>query len=485
MLFSSFEFIFLFLPIVVFSYFFTCNKCRRLSGVVLVAASLFFYGYYKFSNIFIILASIIINYTLGSMLTQSSPASPAREKGKRKAVLTIGILFNILLLTYYKYTHFIVDNVNAVFNTSHSIEPIILPLAISFFTFQQIAYLNDSYNYETKQHSFSSYALFVSFFPQLIAGPIVHHKEMLPQLIDKTNKAISWENIHHGICLFIIGLFKKIVIADTFAQWVGPGHSATTGIQFFEAWNTSLCYSIQLYFDFSGYADMAIGIALLFNIHLPINFDSPYKAKDIQEFWRRWHITLSRFLRKYLYFPLGGNRVRELLIYRNLLIVFVIGGIWHGAGWTFLIWGCLHGAAICIHRLWTKMNLTLPPTFAWVTTFMFVNVAWVFFRADTVTDAVNILEGMCGLNGFSVSRTFRWAQDLGANVTDSSFTVSVWTVLLVLIILQDVFYKNSQEWMKAIKPRWNWTTAMAIMLTTSIIVSLQHQRVSEFIYWQF
>ncbi len=251
---------------------------------------------------------------------------------------------------------------------------------------------------ETKEYDFLNYALFVTFFPQLIAGPIVHHKEMMPQFASRWNMVKRYKNIALGLFIFSIGLFKKVVIADTFAVWATAGFDTATTLNLIEAWATSLSYTFQLYFDFSGYTDMAIGIALLFNIKLPINFNSPYKALNIQDFWRRWHMTLSRFLRDYIYIPLGGNRKGEFRTYTNLLATFLIGGLWHGAGWTFIFWGFLHGLALVIHRVWQSLGFKMNKILAWFITFNFVNMAWIFFRAKEWDDAIKVLSGMFSLD---------------------------------------------------------------------------------------
>ena len=257
----------------------------------------------------------------------------------------------------------------------------------------------DSYRGETREYDFLNYALFVTFFPQLIAGPIVHHAEMMPQFASKWNAVKNYRHIATGLFIFSLGLFKKVAIADTFAQWATAGFDTAPVLTFFEAWATSLSYTFQLYFDFSGYTDMAIGAALLFNIKLPFNFNSPYKALDVQDFWRRWHITLSRFLRDYIYIPLGGNRGGSSRTYTNLLITFLLGGIWHGAGWTFVFWGLLHGVALVAHRFWNRAGFAMPTLLAWFTTFLFINTSWVFFRAVEWHDAIKVLKGMLGLSG--------------------------------------------------------------------------------------
>ena len=304
---------------------------------------------------------MLFNYAIGRSLSKEWE----RNNVTKKILLILGISVNIALIGYFKYADFFIENFNYLLDTGVGLLHLALPLAISFFTFQQIAYLVDSYRGETKEYDFLNYANFVTFFPQLIAGPIVHHSEMMPQFATASNKVKRYSNIATGLFIFSIGLFKKVIIADTFAIWATTGFDHAQVLNMAEAWVTSLSYTFQLYFDFSGYTDMAIGAALLFNIKLPINFNSPYKATSIQDFWRRWHITLSRFLREYIYIPLGGNRKGEFRTCCSLMATFLIGGIWHGAGWTFLFWGFLHGIAIVIHRTWRKMGFKLNRFLAW------------------------------------------------------------------------------------------------------------------------
>ncbi|MCW9026034.1 MAG: MBOAT family protein, partial [Thiovulaceae bacterium] len=354
MLFNSYEFIFMFLPITFFIYFFLNNKkLTEASKSWLVITSLFFYSWWNIIYLPLILTSMLFNFTVGNSLTKTKE----HKQIPKKSLLFIGIVANIGLLGYFKYSDFFISNLNIALDSNIELLHLALPLAISFFTFQQIAYLVDSYKSETKEYDFLNYAVFVSFFPQLIAGPIVHHKEMMPQFANIKNKIINYNNIALGLFIFSIGLFKKVIIADTFAIWATAGFDTAITLNLFEAWATSLSYTFQLYFDFSGYTDMAIGSALLFNIKLPINFNSPYKATNIQDFWRRWHITLSRFLKDYIYIPLGGNRKGNYRTYSNLMATFLIGGIWHGAGWTFIFWGFLHGFALVINRIWSSFGI--------------------------------------------------------------------------------------------------------------------------------
>ena len=385
----------------------------------LVFASLFFYSWWNIAYLPIILSSLLFNYVIGNSLNENFK----KVQVHKKALLAFGIAANVALLGYFKYTDFLIENTNLAFDTSIPLLHLALPLAISFFTFQQIAYLVDSYRDETAEYDFLNYALFVTFFPQLIAGPIVHHSEMMPQFASRWNLVKNYKNIALGLFIFSIGLFKKVVIADSFAVWATAGFDAATTLSLFEAWATSLSYTFQLYFDFSGYTDMAIGAALLFNIRLPINFNSPYKALDIQDFWRRWHITLSRFLRDYIYIPLGGNRKGSFRTYTNLLATFIIGGIWHGAGWTFVFWGFLHGMALVIHRFWKSIGMTMPKILAWFITFNFINIAWVFFRAKEWDDAVKILKGM-----FTISFT-NTTSDMTLFIIFSSLFIALFIVL--------------------------------------------------------
>ncbi|WP_313305730.1 MBOAT family O-acyltransferase, partial [Stutzerimonas balearica] len=344
MLFNSPEFILFFLPITFIIY--TALDRQGLyapARLFLVTSSLFFYGWWNIAYLPLLIGSVLVNFGIG---TQLNSAALRQKFMWRKALLAGGITANLAVLAYFKYADFLIGNLNTAFDTPFALPEIVLPLAISFFTFQQIAYLVDNYRTGETEQSFVNYALFISFFPQLIAGPIVHHKEMMPQFALRTGVQELYRNISLGLFIFSIGLFKKVILADTFAQWATLGFDEKSTLGFLEAWMTSFSYTFQLYFDFSGYTDMAIGAALLFNIRLPINFNSPYKALTIQDFWRRWHITLSRFLRDYLYIPLGGNRGGQWRTCINLMITFILGGLWHGAGWMFVCWGALHGAAL-------------------------------------------------------------------------------------------------------------------------------------------
>ena len=461
MIFSSWQFIFAYLPISFLVYFWLNHRRLIIAGKVwLVASSLFFYAYWDVKYLPLILGSIFLNFAIGTGLAQAYQQSHRDEQKphhgvNRKVVLTTGIVANLLLLGYYKYTDFLLGNVNAVFGTAHALPHIVLPLAISFFTFTQIVYLVDSYRGETAEYDFLNYSLFVTFFPHLIAGPIVHHRQIMPQFASRWTLMRRNSNILKGLFIFAIGLFKKVVIADSFAVWADAGFDGGQTLGFFAAWATSLSYTFQLYFDFSGYCDMAIGASLLFNIWLPINFNSPYKALDIQDFWRRWHITLSSFLRDYLYIPLGGNRSSEYRTYLNIFITFVLGGLWHGATWMFVIWGAMHGCALGIHRLWKNFGWPMPKFLAWLLTFVFVNVAWVFFRAKTLGDAVRVLREMVDFRsvfGHTIASTpvsdlawGGWLSDILLNFLPISLVGQTPVYLAIIIAFVVIRQKNSLE----------------------------------------
>ena len=427
---------------------------------------------------------MLFNYVMGLSLSKSWEHSSV----SKKMLLTLGIVANVSLLGYFKYADFFISNVNYLLDTHIGMLNLALPLAISFFTFQQIAYLVDSYRGETKEYDFLNYANFVTFFPQLIAGPIVHHSEMMPQFAKTANKVMRYPNIALGLFIFSIGLFKKVIIADTFAVWATAGFDHAQTLHMVEAWVTSLSYTFQLYFDFSGYTDMAIGAALLFNIKLPSNFNSPYKATSIQDFWRRWHITLSRFLREYIYIPLGGNKKGEFRTYGNLMATFLIGGIWHGAGWTFLFWGFLHGLAIVIHRVWSKIGFSLNKLLAWFITFNFINITWVFFRAKEWDDAMKVLNGM--FTGTLVL-PLEWKEKMGF-LFDANIHFGYWLQLVskdtytmywmmagffVIVVL-----KNSNELAERFKPNIFTLLYAAILF---LVAASSLSKLSEFLYFNF
>jgi alginate O-acetyltransferase complex protein AlgI len=405
MLFHTYLFIFAFLPAALLAFFLAAKINKRLPVFVLIAASLVFYAYWMPAVTLLLIGSIVFNYLAGLYLQGAQP------KHLRRIGLIAAIAIDLGLLAYFKYANFFMGTVHALTGLGPGPLDILLPIGISFYTFTQIAYLVDSYKGEVKERSFSSYVLFVTFFPHLIAGPVLHHKEMMPQFSDPATYRFNWLKITLGALLFAIGLWKKVVFADTMAPWANEAFGAVDGgavAEGWTAWGGALAYTLQIYFDFSGYSDMAVGLALMFGVTLPINFDSPYRSLSIVEFWRRWHMTLSRFLRDYLYIPLGGNRHGDVSRYRNLFLTMLLGGLWHGASWLFVVWGALHGVYLIIAHLWSQAGLklerifgkTAAPYAGWALTMLAVIVAWVFFRATTIEGAGSMLAGMAGANGF-------------------------------------------------------------------------------------
>lgn len=415
MLFNSYIFLFCFLPITLCLFFLLGRIASGLAVGGLTFASLFFYGWWNPHYLILLVGSILFNYFMGRSIFLK------KRLYVKKILFISGISLNLMLLGFFKYSNFFLANCNQFFNTVFPLPNIILPLGISFFTFTQIAFLVDVYREEVTSWNLMRYFLFVTYFPHLIAGPILHHKEMLPQFNSSTLAGIKFDSIAMGITIFFIGLFKKVVLADGIEHLVPSVFVADAHPALFESWIGAIAYAFQLYFDFSGYCDMAIGISLLFGIKIPLNFYSPYKAKNIIDFWRRWHMTLSRFLRDYLYIPLGGNRSGKKRRYVNLFLTMLLGGLWHGANWTFVIWGGLHGIYLMMNHAWRsiKFSWVLPNWLAGLITFMAVVIAWVFFRADNVTMAFDVIKGMVGLNGIQFKLDIRdllWLLSLGSIV---------------------------------------------------------------------
>lgn len=490
MLFNSPQFIFFFLPIVFGGYFvFNTFAPLYISRAWLAVSSFIFYGWWNPRYLPLILLSITINFIIGKQLMSL----------KRKWLLVIGVIFNLGLLGYYKYFNFFLDNINFLFNTKITLFQIALPLAISFFTFQQITYIVDCYKGKIENYSFINYVLFVTFFPHLIAGPIVHHSVMMPQFQSVNNQKINFENISLGIFVFSIGLFKKVILADNFSTTVVDGMQYVDTITFFDAWIVMLSYTLQLYFDFSGYSDMAIGLALLFNIKLPINFNSPYKSTNFQEITSRWHITLTRFLYEYVYFPMNRYLIKKVFPYLrikvsietktnvNLILLFMLSGIWHGAGWNFIIWGLLFGLGIITYRTWSKLNLKLPLFVAWILTFGYLNFMLVFFKVSQLNQALILIKAMLGLHGFTLPEqlnaflhplTIVGFQFASTPLKDKYQAVGL--ILLGMVIV--LVFKNTSERMKSFKHSFSYALFVIIIFIYSI---LNLTKVSEFLYFKF
>ena len=497
MLFNSLTFIFIFLP-VVFLVFIVLERFKLYKSALfwLTISSFYFYGYWQPKYILLIVGSIICNYTLSRVINTGVYY--------RRIILIIGVAGNLSLLGYFKYTDFLISSISSVVDLNISGQNIILPLAISFFTFQQIAYLVDVYRGLVKEHNFLNYCLFVTFFPQLLAGPIVHHSEMMPQFLGKY-KLINYDLISKGIFIFCIGLFKKIVVADFFGTWADIGFADVSVLTTTQAWITSFSYTFQIYFDFSGYTDMAIGIALIFGIQLPENFNSPYKAKNIIDFWRRWHITLSRFLRDYLYIPLGGNRKGLFLKGINIMVTMVLGGLWHGASYTFIIWGFLHGTYLLINHLWvyisnlnlafvSKNNSPLGSYISHVITFIAVVFAWIFFRAASVSDACIVVKKLFNTSQ-AVSYSFSFvdienyfkndqisfAQYLFIN-PDGQLICMFFLIIAYLVV---IFFKNSNQLVEIFLPTLSKAAFVAITLVILITLNVYMVTPNDFLYYRF
>jgi len=395
MLFNSYEFIFMFLPVSFFVYFYLNRKrLTTASKGWIVFTSLFFYSWWNVAYLPLILSSILFNFIISNLLIEYDISK--KKYVSKKVLFRIGLVLNIGLLVYFKYMDFFIENTNFVLGSDIELLHLALPLAISFYTLQQIAFLIDSYEGLVKERNFLDYVVFVSFFPQLIAGPIVHHKEMMPQFTSIRNKAKNYRNITLGLFIFSIGLFKKVVIADTFAVWATIGFDTATTLNLLEAWATSLSFTFQIYFDFSGYTDMAIGAALLFNIRLPQNFNSPYKATGIIDFWQRWHMTLTSFVTYYIYTPMLTS-FRRLTFTKAMVvtfIAFVIVGLWHGASWMYVLFGVMHGVGAIINHVWKKTKVKLHKIVAWFITFNTVNLSLIIFRANDLDDALKVFKAM-------------------------------------------------------------------------------------------
>jgi len=515
-LFNSYEFIFGLLPISLLIYHLAGAFGRRDLGLAwLVLVSLFFYAYWDATYLWLIGGSVIGNFALGGQLARQDLQSQFR-----RSLLIFGVAANLALLGYYKYAHFAAENFALLTGGEVAMQPIVLPLAISFFTFVQLTFLVDAYRGVVRDFNLIHYTLFVTFFPHLIAGPIVHHKDLMPQFARKLVKSGLAGDLAVGATIFSIGLFKKAVLADNVAPYATRVFdSALAGgqLQFFEAWGGALAYTVQLYFDFSGYADMAIGASRMFGILLPLNFASPYKATSIIEFWRRWHMTLSRFLRDYLYVALGGNRHGAVARYRNLAITMLLGGLWHGAGWTFVVWGALHGFYLIVnHALRAFRANVLGHDLArspwWiivcgaVVTQLAVVVGWVFFRAANLDTALAMLHAMAGGNGLDLLALAEFVRaKLGAGGTADisallgsfgGLTGFVWIGLLFAIAW---FMPATHEFMHRYEPallekadvtsgRFEWRPSLpwAFALSSLAVIGVLYiSGVSEFLYFQF
>lgn len=495
MLFNSYAFLFLFLPVAWLGFFALARVSRFWSATWMALASVLFYGSWDSAYLYLLLGSIMANHGFGRWLVR---LRSLQADAAVKNVLRLAVATNLSLLAYFKYANFFLDSVNAVTGQHWSIGAVLLPMGISFFTFTQIAFLVDTAQGKVKEQNVVHYLLFVTFFPHLIAGPVLHHKDMMPQFADESTYRVNWQNMATGLLLLTVGLCKKVLWADSLAPYatgifdaVGSGGGAPVLPTVYEAWAGALAYTLQIYFDFSGYTDMALGVALMFNVRLPANFNSPYQATSIIEFWRRWHITLSSFLRDYLYIPLGGNRFGPWRRHVNLMATMLLGGLWHGAGWTFVVWGGLHGAFLVLNHLWrgwVEKGWVVWPS-GWCTralggfvTFLAVVTAWVFFRAEGLDQAWVMIKAMYGIEARAIS--------LNEVVNGRLIEVAVMSSqelarLIALGLLWVWLLPNSGRlafWPKG--PLATWSLAALVLIAFGVAVD-RFGVYSPFLYFQF
>ena len=475
MLFNSPQFLLLFLPITVALFYLAHARFSRENALAILAiASIAFYGMWDYRFIPLLIGSVAFNFFVGKLVSRL----------RNRAILIFAIAINLGLLCFFKYANFFLENITTAMGQSFTALDIALPLGLSFITFQKIAYLTDCYRGKVDKVDFLSFTLFVVFFPQLVAGPIVHHSEVIPQFKRGLSPALA-KSISHGLVLLIVGLFKKVVIADNIAAVVDPIFGNPGDVQFLDAWVGALGYSLQLYFDFAGYSEMAMGLAALFGIALPINFNSPYQATTISEFWRRWHMTLGRFLREYLYIPLGGNRHGFFAMLVALLLTMVLGGLWHGAGWTFVVWGAMHGIYLMVHKLWARTGKTMPRGLASALTLVAVIFAWVVFRAKTLSDATHLWFVMLGGKGLVLPKGLFALEALhvpGLSFENSPFINGIEIFVLLLVLLFTVTQLNIHRKLARFVPTRRWGLGLAA-LSAAALISLSNP--SSFLYWTF
>ena len=489
MLFNSYTFLFVFLPLALIGFYGLAKlRLTRVTIAWLVFVSILFYAYWNVAYVPLLLGSVVFNYHLGRRIEWYRDKKPIAN-----GLLLAGVVGNVGVLGFYKYATFGLGVANTLFDSSWSLGNITLPLGISFFTLTQLAYLVDACRGETiGRYNFLTYMLFVTFFPHLIAGPILYHKDIIPQFHKLRTFIYSHQNMAWGFMLFGIGLFKKVIIADYLSGRVAPVFDHVMEAGFLDAWVGVLAFSLQLYFDFSGYSDMAIGLGLMFNVRLPLNFNSPYKATSIIDFWHRWHMSLAFLFKNYLYIPLGGNRHGEVRRALNILITMLIGGLWHGAGWTYILWGGLHGVFLVINHLWRRLHIALPAALSWFVTFLAVVIAWVFFRARTLSDAVALIQTMAGLNGVQLHPNYEsvlpFLRDWGVRFVRSVIFSHPEDALagLLLFLVPVLIFPNSQQLVGLFdrqKGRSWWIPVVAGSAAAYAALSLQ--KVSEFLYFQF
>ena len=394
MQFNSFEFILLFMPLIVFIYFIVNEFSYKIGKITIVVGSVIFYAYSDWKVLKVLCISLVINYIFSLIIW---------KKEKNKIYVPLIITINVVILLYYKYLNFGITNFNAIFDKNIPLKELLMPIGISFFTFQQIAYVVSIYKKEIDKPDIIDYMAFILYFPKILMGPLTDPVDFIEQLNDKELKKVNWDNIARGIKIFSFGLFKKVMIADVFAVAVNWTFTYTGITTSYDWLLTMLFYTFEIYFDFSGYSDMAVGTSLMLNITLPINFDSPYKALSIRDFWKRWHISLTKFFTKYIYIPLGGNRKGKILTYINIMLIFFISGVWHGANWTFILWGVIHGLFMVFDRVLEKSMSKLFEPLRWILTFFVINLLWLLFRCDSIEQWISIIKTIFCAQDLNVS----------------------------------------------------------------------------------
>lgn len=477
MVFSSYEFLFGFLPVALAGYYLLARLRNSVyQKLFLLGASLFFYGYSNVSYLVLILVSIGVNYLIATLIQ----GRRAEQKKLRMMLLTAGILFNVGLIGYFKYYDFFLTVVNDIADTDFVLHNILLPLGISFFTFQQLSFLISVYRKEERVDHPLNYALFVTFFPQLVAGPIVLYEEMIPQFSNPRTRRFQADNFAAGLYIFAVGLFKKAVVADTLALFADNGFGMS-GMGLLGGWVTALSYTLQIYFDFSGYSDMAIGLGRFFNISLPANFDRSYLSDSITVFWRRWHITLGRALSTYVYKPLGGNRKGVVRTCINLFVTFLVSGLWHGASWTFLVWGAVQGLIVVLERLGKRVLEQIPKAVRIAGTFLTTNFLWVLFRAESFENAADIYRAMFNFRSIGYSNLTALAQD---GIVTFPAVINCSFIFLILGALLTVVFLGKER--VTLREKETMTVSRLLIAAVFMLLAvLCMGRESVFIYYNF
>ena len=487
MLFNSYAFVLLFLPLGLLGFYLLGRLCRdiRVSRAFLLLLSLVFYASHDLRFVPILLGSALVNHLLARAMPRTIGGRP-----RPRLWLGLGLLANVGALLFFKYTNFFIATYNQLTGGHQPALQLLLPLGISFYTFQQIAFLVDAYRGQAPRYPLLDYLCFVTFFPTVMSGPIALHSEVIPQLQADDQRRFQWENFARGLLAFSLGMAKKVLLADTLGQAADYGFASIPGMNTPTALVVMLCYTLQLYFDFSGYCDMATGLGLFFNVKLPQNFNSPYRALTISDFWRRWHMTLTRFFTQYIYIPLGGNRRGMARTCCHVMVVFCISGLWHGANWTFVVWGLLHGGAQVLHRLCKKQVEKLHPALSWLLTFSFVNLTWVIFRAPTLRDAWaflgNIFRMDLGPLDLYLTEHFDLVEFLWLRLqimpTQARWNLMMCLLFVAFALVASIQMKNTDERLACFRPRFSTMVVCAFLLVWSL---LSFSGVSSFLYVMF